>query len=58
MKKYTVIAESGIIIAGKRHAKGATVELASGAILEAALRFKQVEPAKEEPAEKGEKKKA
>lgn len=56
MKKYTVIAEKGIIIAGKRHAKGATVELAPGAIIEAALRFKQVEPAKEEAAKEKPKK--
>jgi hypothetical protein len=50
MKKHTVISEAGFILAGVRRAKGETIELASGAILEAALRFKQVEPV--EPAEK------
>lgn len=47
MKKYTVIAETGVIIAGAHYAKGDTVELASGAILEAALRFKQIEALEE-----------
>lgn len=45
--KVTVTREDGYVLDGKNHPQGIELEL-SGPLLDAALRFKEVEPVKEE----------